>query len=105
MSDKYSYRDIAADDFRAAKEMLNVQLFNHSARFCQQYVEKIFKECLTLSGTEESDLFLLHSHKLDTNYPGENYIRLSESKAIEIYNEVIKFKNLHEDKLCRQSDT
>ncbi|MCL1877403.1 MAG: HEPN domain-containing protein [Defluviitaleaceae bacterium] len=136
MNAKYSYRDIASEDLLAAGEMLKAKLFNHSARQCQQYVEKIFKECLTLRGTEESDLFLLHTHKLarlaercgvlanisfsktetaffreltdyyfDTNYPGENYIKLSETKAKEVYEETLSFKNLHEVALCARKST
>jgi len=131
MNGKFSYRDIATDDLTAAKEMFNAKLFNHTVRFCQQYVEKIFKECLSLHGNEESDLFLLHTHKLarlaercstilhisfsrtemalfreltdyyfDTNYPGENYIKLSEQKADEVYNEVLEFRDAYENVLC-----
>jgi len=131
MNGKFSYFDIAAEDLAAAREMLNAKLYNHSARHCQQYVEKIFKECLSQNGTEESDMFLLHSHKIariaercgelidisfsklemalfreltdyyfDTNYPGENYIRISEIRASELFDEVMQFKLLYEGVLC-----
>jgi HEPN domain-containing protein len=131
MSGEYSYGDIAAEDLLAAREMLNAGLYNHAARLCQQYVEKILKQCLHIRGTEESDLFLLHSHKLarlaercceltsasfgrtemalfreltdyyfDTNYPGENYIKLSKEQAFAAYEEVLQFKKLHENVLC-----
>ncbi|MCL2421569.1 MAG: HEPN domain-containing protein [Defluviitaleaceae bacterium] len=135
MNGKYSYRDIAHEDLLAAREMLKVQLYNHAARHCQQYVEKIFKECLSLHGTGEPDLFLMHSHKLarlaercgelmgisfsriemalfreltdyyfDTNYPGENYVKLSESKVISIYDEVTQFKEMYEETLCIKAE-
>ena len=131
MRSKYSYIDIAKEDLLAAKETLRAGLYNHSARLCQQYVEKVFKECIARNGTEETDLLLLHTHKLsrlanrccalleisfsrtemaffreltdyyfDTNYPGENYIKLSEDEAVQVYDEVLLFQNLHEKTLC-----
>jgi len=131
MQGKYSYCDIAAEDLKAAGEMLKVQLYNHAVRLCQQYVEKIFKECLFINGKEETDILLLHTHKLarlaercgelidisfertemaffreltdyyfDTNYPGENYLKISELKATDVYNEVLQFKEHYEKLLC-----
>jgi len=134
MSGKYSYIDIAKDDLRAAQTMLRAGLYNHSVRLCQQCVEKILKECIAKHGTDETDLFLLHIHKLsrlatrcgelrgiafsrtemaffreltdyyfDTNYPGENYIQLSETEATQTYDEVLSFQKLYEAILCPNS--
>lgn len=64
MKGKYSYIDMARDDLFAAKEMLRAGLYNHSARLCQQYIEKVLKECIMHHGTEETDILLLHTHKL-----------------------------------------
>ncbi|MCL2223633.1 MAG: HEPN domain-containing protein [Defluviitaleaceae bacterium] len=131
MNGKYSYIDVAHDDLTAANEMLNAKLYNHAVRLCQQYIEKVFKECLTLNGTDELDLFLLHTHKLsrlaercgeligvkfsrteiaffreltdyyfDTNYPGENYVKIAEAKAVEVLNETIQFKEQYEESLA-----
>lgn len=132
MKGKFSYIDIAREDLLAAKEMLRTGLYNHSARLCQQYVEKVFKECIAKCGTKEADLLLLHTHKIsrladrcselteitfsrtemaffreltdyyfDTNYPGENYIKVSEAEATQSYDEVLKFQEAYEKTLCK----
>jgi HEPN domain-containing protein len=59
-----TYRDLALRDLQSAKIMLDAGIYNNAARFCQQYVEKIFKEKIQKSGTEDGDRFLLHTHKL-----------------------------------------
>lgn len=131
MNGSYSYRGLATEDLLAAQELLKAKLYNHAVRLCQQYVEKVLKQCLFTHGTDEADLYLLHTHKIvrlaercaqlcnieftfdeiaffrelsdyyfDTNYPGENYIRVSESKANEVYNSIMNFKNKYESKLC-----
>jgi HEPN domain-containing protein len=126
-----SYFDIACDDLTAAGEMLRVGLYNHTTRLCQQYIEKIFKQCIHANGKTETDLLLLHTHRLarladrcgeiknitfgkielafmreltdyyfDTNYPGENYIKVTEQEAKRVYNEVLAFKKSYENVLC-----
>ena len=128
---KTSYADIAKKDLLAVKEMLRAGLYNHSARLCQQYVEKIFKTCIAQHSSDETDIALLHTHKLarlaercgalhkivfsrlemaffreltdyyfDTNYPGDDYIELSEAEAIQTYDEVLRFQKLYEATLC-----
>jgi|GEM_PF-991701 len=64
MSAKYSYAEIAIDDLIAAKGMLDLKMYNHSSRLCQQYVEKVLKEILHKKGTSETDLYLLSTHKV-----------------------------------------
>jgi len=64
MNGKYSYREIAHEDLLAAGEMLKARLNNHAVRLCQQYVEKILKECLSINSADEADIYLLHTHKL-----------------------------------------
>ena len=64
MNGRYSYIDIAKEDLLAAKEMLRAGLYNHATRHCQQYVEKVFKECISKFSATEIDLLLLNSHKL-----------------------------------------
>jgi HEPN domain-containing protein len=134
MNGKYSYIDIAHEDLTAANEMLRVGLYNHATRLCQQYVEKVLKECLHQRGESEIDLYLLHTHKLsriatrcgeligiefdkmetaffreltdyyfDTNYPGENYIKISEQDAVRVYNEVLLFQASYEKILTQGS--
>jgi HEPN domain-containing protein len=131
MSGEYSYIDIACDDLTAAKEMMKAKLYNHAARLCQQYVEKVLKECVHKYGNHETDLLLLHTHRLyklaarcgelkhiifdklettfmreltdyyfDTNYPGENYIKVTEQEAVRIYDETVIFKDTYEKILC-----
>jgi len=133
MNGSYSYIDIGKEDLLAAKEMLNAGLYNHTARFCQQYVEKVFKECISKHCAAEVDLLLLHSHKLarlaahcgelkeisfsrtemaffreltdyyfDTNYPGENYFKVSKEEARIAYNETLQFQADYEEILCNK---
>jgi len=64
MQGDYSYADIALDDLRASKELLNLQMYNHSTRLCQQYVEKMFKEVLVHLGTSEKDMYSLSIHNI-----------------------------------------
>ena len=64
MKGSYSYIDIAREDLRAAGEMLRAGLYNHAVRLCQQYVEKVLKECLEKHGAGEEDLRLQHSHRV-----------------------------------------
>ncbi|MCL2047501.1 MAG: HEPN domain-containing protein [Defluviitaleaceae bacterium] len=136
MNGKYSYKDIAKEDLLAAKEMLRAGLYNHTAMLCQQYTEKIFKECLVNNGTEEQDMLLLHIHKLarlssrcgellnisftsqetaffreitdcylcTDYYPGENYIKLSEAEAAEIYDKTLLFQAKHEITLLSRNE-
>jgi len=64
MNSNYSYIDIARTDLAAAHEMLKVGMYNHAVRLCQQYIEKLMKECIHRNGGTEADLFLLHTHRL-----------------------------------------
>ena len=64
MNGSYSYIDIARKDLAAAHEMLKAGMYNHAVRLCQQYIEKIMKECIHRNGGTEADLFLLHTHRL-----------------------------------------
>jgi len=120
--DNYSYADIALEDLQASKALLALQMYNHSARLCQQYVEKIFKEIIFRLGSEEKDMFALHHHNVyklssrvaeltntkfskddigffrsltdyyfDTNYPGENYVRIQKEEADEVYASTLLF--------------
>lgn len=131
MNSKYSYIDIAKEDLLAAKEMLRVKLYNHAARLCQQYMEKVLKECIARHGNQELDMLLLHTHKInrlaarcselvgcsfnkeevsffrqltdyyfDTNYPGENYIKISAVEAQQVYDDVLEFQKGYEEALA-----
>ena len=135
MSGNYSYFDIAQDDLKAATEMLRAQMYNHATRLCQQYIEKVFKECIHKYGKNGDDLMLLHTHRLaklatrcgeivaklfdklemaffreltdfyfDTNYPGENYIKVSQEEAQRVFDETQQFKETYESKLCFRED-
>jgi len=46
MSGNYSYIDIARTDLAAAHELLKAHMYNHAVRLCQQYIEKLMKECI-----------------------------------------------------------
>ena len=64
MNGNGSYINIARKDLIAAKEMLRADMYNHAVRLCQQYVEKVFKECIHQKGKNENDMLLLHMHRL-----------------------------------------
>ena len=122
MQGEYSYADIALEDLQASKELFKAQMYNHSTRLCQQYVEKMLKDIISHMGTEERDMYLLSIHNVyklasrvaeltgttfskedigffrgltdhyfDTNYPGENYVRISEDEARDVYFCTIQF--------------
>jgi len=59
-----TYHDIALRDLFSAKIMLDAGVYNNSVRFCQQYIEKLFKEKIHTSGSEDGDYLLLHTHKI-----------------------------------------
>jgi len=59
-----TYHDIALRDLKSANVMLDAEIYNNAVRFCQQYIEKLFKEKIHASGSEDGDQFLLHTHKL-----------------------------------------
>jgi len=59
-----TYYDIALRDLQSAKIMLDAGIYNNVVRFCQQYVEKIFKERIHISGDTEADQSLLFTHKI-----------------------------------------
>lgn len=59
-----TYLDIALRDLHSAKIMLDAGVYNNAVRFCQQYVEKLFKEKIHTAGTGDADQFLLHTHKV-----------------------------------------
>jgi len=130
MNSSYTYFDIARTDLAAAFEMLKASMHNHAVRLCQQYIEKLMKECIHRNGGTESDLFLLHTHRLaklatrceeitgirftdteklflrtltdyyfDTNYPGENYVEVTNHDAKEVYGKTLDFQLKHEAKL------
>ena len=132
MNGKYSYADIAAEDLLAARQMLKAKLYNHASRLCQQYIEKVLKQCIHERGCNETDMLLMHSHKLvriaarcaelcgfvfsrddtaffreltdyyfDTNYPGENYIQVSEHEAHQAYEKTLAFQASYESTLCQ----
>jgi len=44
--------------------MMRAKLYNHAARFCQQYIEKLLKECIHIHCVTDEDIFLLRSHRL-----------------------------------------
>ncbi|MCL2225375.1 MAG: HEPN domain-containing protein [Defluviitaleaceae bacterium] len=59
-----TYLDIALRDLHSAKIMLDAGVYNNAVRFCQQYVEKLFKEKIHTAGSSDSDQFLLHTHRI-----------------------------------------
>lgn len=131
MQESNSYSELAKKDLQAAKLMLSGELWNHSARFCQQYVEKILKGFIYLNG-EADDFSLLSTHNLikladkvailrgtkftkneinwfrtlkdyyfDTNYPGDNYVELLEEDAHDAYTWTMEFKKQYETSLSQ----
>ena len=44
--------------------MLDSGMYNNAVRFCQQYVEKLFKHRIHLTGSDDGDFELLHSHRI-----------------------------------------
>jgi len=59
-----TYLELARRDLHSAKIMLDADIYNNAVRFCQQYVEKLFKEKIHTSGSGDLDQFLLHTHKI-----------------------------------------
>jgi len=59
-----TYHEIALRDIKSAKIMLEAGIYNNAVRFCQQYVEKIFKHRIESSGYEDSDFGLMHTHRV-----------------------------------------
>jgi len=64
MKDEYSYLHIAKKDLQAAKAMLKAEMYNHSARLCQQYVEKCFKEGIDKKGNNKTYFGLMQTHRV-----------------------------------------
>ena len=55
---------IALEDLQASRELLKLEMCNHSARLCQQYIEKLFKDIIVRLGNDEKDMFLLSTHNI-----------------------------------------
>ena len=64
MRSDYSYAYIAKKDLQASIEMYRTGMYNHFARLCQQFVEKIFKDILENNSQNKEHIILLHSHKI-----------------------------------------
>ena len=62
-----SYIDIGRLDLKSAGGTLLMQLYNPAARFCQQYIEKLFKEFIynNCRADDTECIILLRSHRLD----------------------------------------
>ena len=59
-----SYKAIALSDLKAARALQELGLYNQSAKFYQQFVEKSLKEIIdqNISDSKETDLLLIRSH-------------------------------------------
>ena len=100
-----SYLSIAKDDYESMKILYEAKRYNHTVVLCQQACEKLLKSIIEL--TVDNCKSLLHSHNLrklfdevegcislpeemifylgtlsdfyiDTRYPGDNYIKVTE---------------------------
>ena len=68
-------------------------------------LSRLATRCCTLleisfTRTEMAFFRELTDYYFDTNYPGENYIKLSEDEAVQVYDEVLLFQSVHEKTLC-----
>ena len=128
-----SYEGIAKRNLNTAKNLLSTGDWNDAVRYCQQYIEKIFKSCIEANGSTNDDKVLLTSHNIvsladrvsslltisfpkdfrsiffqlrslyfDTNYPGNDYIEVSEQEARELYEWTRGFQNQWEEKILRK---
>ena len=113
-----TYKDIAEEDFKSAKGLIDLEMWNPAGQHLQQACEKQLKGYLeennkldiVLSRTHnlrklvreiggyETDFYktaaLVENYYFDTKYPGEDYIELTKQDietAIEFYNDLIKF--------------
>ena len=124
-----SYYYLANKDLIAAEHMFKAELYNHAARLCQQYLEKILKNYIFQHG-EEGDYLLLSTHNLpkiasrieellnikfekddlyhlrllkdyyfDTNYPGDNFLELDYKMSKEALDFAKVFKEKYEEVL------
>ena len=111
-----SYESIAKRNLNTAGNLLSTCDWNDAVRYCQQYIEKIFKSCIEVNGSTNDDKIMLASHNIvalaervirlldisfpyeyrqvffqlrslyyDTNYPGDNYIDVTENEARDLY--------------------
>ena len=123
MSEINSYEGIAKRNLNTAENLLSTGDWNDAVRYCQQYIEKIFKSCIEANGSTNDDKILLTSHNIvsladrvssllgisfpkearpvffqlrslyfDTNYPGNDYMDVSENEARELYEWTRRFQ-------------
>ena len=69
MNGSKTYIEIARGELRTADALLGAGEWNAASRYCEQYIEKLFKEYIVNNGLTENEMKLLTSH---------NLIRLSE---------------------------
>ena len=113
-----TYKEIAGEDFKAAKILFEAKMWNESGQLLQQACEKQLKNYLEennkldislarthnlrkllreIGGYEEDfykTIALVENYYFDTKYPGEDYIELTEQDieaAIEFYEELLEF--------------
>jgi len=102
-----NYKDLALEDLKAAKALFHFDMWNKVGRECQQVCEKYIKHFLSsrhlLSNELErthnlrklfmavperdkdlsKDLVIVSNYYFETNYPGDNFIRLDKEMAEE----------------------
>ena len=124
-----TYHDIALNDLHTAQQMMDVEKYNYAVRLFEQYIEKVMKHRIFLSG-DDNDRSLLHSHRVpklgrrceallditftdkemllfndlanfyfDTNYPGDDYVEISKTEAEDIQAQVLEFQTKYEQTL------
>ena len=113
-----TYKEIAEDDFKAAKALIEFEMWNAAGQHLQQACEKQLKgwleennkldivlarthnlrKLLREIGGYEEDFYktaaLIEDYYFDTKYPGDDYIELTKQDieaAVGFYNGLIKF--------------
>jgi len=113
-----TYKEIAEDDFKGAKRLADIEMWNLAAQHLQQACEKQLKSWLEENnklnlalarthnlrkllreiGDYGEDFYktaaLVENYYFDTKYPGDDYIELAGQdidEAIKFYNDLISF--------------
>lgn len=130
-----TYHDIALSDLHTAGQMMDVAKYNYAVRLFEQYAEKVMKHCIFLSGEDndrsllhshrvpklarrcETLLGITFSDKemllfndlanfyFDTNYPGDDYVDITQDEAESIQVQVLAFQEKYEQALISNTDT
>jgi len=113
-----TFKEIAEEDFKGAKGLAAIEMWNLAGQHLQQACEKQLKgwleennkldialaqthnlrKLLRAIGGYEEDFYktiaLVENYYFDTRYPGDDYIELDKKdieEAIEFYDDLVKF--------------